>query len=85
MLSNLVGTMRARRVRGWQVAEATGVGESQLSRAVNGHEQLGPIHRQRIAEYLRADAVWLFSDQFKVPPLAAVAVAAAVSVEGRGG
>jgi transcriptional regulator with XRE-family HTH domain len=82
MLSNLVGTMRARRVRGWQVAEATGVGESQLSRAVNGHEQLGPIQRQRIAEYLRADVGWLFSREFKVPPLGKVAAAVSVGVGG---
>lgn len=85
MLSNLVGTMRARRVRGWQIAEATGIGETQLSRAINGHEALGLVQRQRIARFLDADLGWLFSSEFKVPPLTKVAVGAAESVGSGGG
>ena len=85
MLSNLVGTMRARGVRGWRVTEGTGIGETQLSRFINGHQELGSVQRQQLAEFLGADPRWLFSHEFSVPPLPELAVAAAVSTGDRGG
>ncbi len=85
MLGNLVALMRVRRIRGWEVARATGISESRLSRFVSGHEDLGSVQRQQIARFLRAEPGWLFSREFKVPPLAELAVAAAASTGDRGG
>lgn len=84
MLGNLVAAMRVRRVRGYQVAEAAGISESRLSRFINGHEDLGPVQRQQIAQFLGADPGWLFSRKLEIPPLPKPAITAAASVGTRG-
>jgi transcriptional regulator with XRE-family HTH domain len=69
MLSNLKVALAARRIRQAELAAAIGVAPSTLSEFIHGRAALAPHQRQRIAEMLRADPVWLFARVTYIPAL----------------
>lgn len=67
MLSNMKAALAARRMHQIELAEAVGIGRSALSAFIYGRTQLPPQLRARIAEILRADPEWLFSNTTYIP------------------
>ena len=67
MLVNLLTALRARSLRAYEIAQAAGLTESKLSRAISGRVQLGPAERTRIANFLDADESWLFQETVSIP------------------
>lgn len=67
-LANLRWKMETLGYKHWQVAQAAGVSESKLSRALSGRATLGGAQKKRISEFLRCDDLpWLFREFHSVP------------------
>jgi transcriptional regulator with XRE-family HTH domain len=67
MLANLKAALAARRVRQVDLAIELKVAPSLISEVVHGRRKLEPHQIARVAELLRADAVWLFQEVRFIP------------------